>query len=93
VGILVMNSNNVTLDGGGANPNGPGVSQPAGTINQNTVGAIDVENSSHITVTGWQLSANGVDGQPDWVAFDPSLSAWGVGPETMTWPRWTATSS
>ena len=79
VGILVMNSNNVTLDGGGANPNGPGVSQQAGTINQNIVGAIDVENSSHITVTGWQLSANGVDGQPDWVAFDPSLSAWGVG--------------
>jgi hypothetical protein len=79
VGILVTNSNNVTLDGGGANPNGPGISQPAGTINQNTVGAIDVENSSHITVTGWQLSANGVDGQPDWLAFDPSLSAWGVG--------------
>jgi hypothetical protein len=79
VGILVMNSNDVTLDGGGANPNGPGVSQSAGTINQNTVGAIDVENSSHITVTGWQLSANGVDGHPDWVAFDPSLSAWGVG--------------
>jgi hypothetical protein len=79
VGILVTNSNNVTLDGGGANPKGPGVSQAAGTINQNASGAIDVENSSHVTVTGWQFSANGVDGQPDWVAFDPSLSRWGVG--------------
>ena len=79
VGILVENSSHVVLDGGGANGSGAGVGNVAGTINKNTVGAIDVENSSHILVTGWQLSANGQDGNPDWVAFDPSLSNWGVG--------------
>jgi parallel beta-helix repeat protein len=79
VGILVKNSSYVVLDGGGANGSGAGVGNVAGTINKNTVGAIDVENSSHIVVTGWQLSANGQDGNPDWVAFDPSLSNWGVG--------------
>jgi len=79
VGILVENSSYVVLDGGGANASGPGVGNVAGTINKNTVGAIDVENSSHILVTGWQLSANGQDGDPDWVAFDPSLAHWGVG--------------
>jgi parallel beta-helix repeat protein len=79
VGILVENSSYLALDGGGANVNGAGVGNVAGTINKNFVGAIDVENSSHILVTGWQLSANGQDGSPDWVAFDPALSKWGVG--------------
>ena len=80
VGILVENSSYVTLDGAGANPNGPGVAATgAGTINKNASGAIDVESSSHVTVTGWQMSANGVDGSPDWVAFDPAVSNWAVG--------------
>lgn len=62
VGILVENSANVVLDGGGANSNGPGISERgAGTINKNASGAIDVENSSAITIRGWQLSANGGD--------------------------------
>ena len=80
VGILVENSTNVTLDGGGSNPNGPGIAgSSVGTINKNLSGAIDVENSSFITVKGWQFSANGVDGNPDWVALDPALANWGVG--------------
>jgi parallel beta-helix repeat protein len=80
VGILVENSNGVTLDGAGGNPNGPGIgAHGAGTVNQNLSGAIDIENSSNITVRGWQMSANGVDGQPDWLGFDPSLANWGVG--------------
>jgi parallel beta-helix repeat protein len=80
IGILVQNSSSVTLDGGGANPKGPGISNNgAGTINDNTNGAIDVENSSNITVRGWQMSGNGTDHQPDWVTLDPSLSYWGVG--------------
>jgi hypothetical protein len=80
VGILVENSSYVTLDGAGANPNGPGIAAAgAGTINKNASGAIDVENSSHVTVTGWQMSANGVDGAPDWIAFDPSVANWAVG--------------
>src|SRR5690242_184140 len=66
VGILVENSTNVILDGGGADPNGLGIgNRGAGTINKNTSGAIDVENSSRITIRGWQLSANGGDHQPD----------------------------
>ncbi len=80
VGILVDSSNYVTLDGGGANPKGPGISnRGAGTINKNLSGAIDVENSSHVTITGWQLSTNGGDGNPDWIGFDPSVSRWYVG--------------
>jgi hypothetical protein len=80
VGIVVDRSNDVTLDGGGANPNGAGiVASGAGTINHNLIGGIDVENSSGILVRGWQLSANGQDGHPDWIGFDPSLANWGVG--------------
>ena len=80
VGILVTNSNYVTLDGQGENPNGPGIANNgAGTINKNAIGAIDVENSGHILVEGWQMSANGVDNQPDWVTLDPSIGHWGVG--------------
>ena len=45
VGILVEKSRNVVLDGGGANPSGPGIGgKGAGTINKNASGAIDVEN-------------------------------------------------
>ncbi|HKW34182.1 MAG TPA: right-handed parallel beta-helix repeat-containing protein [Candidatus Acidoferrum sp.] len=80
VGIVVENSSFVTLDGGGANPNGPGIaSTGAGTINKNFMGAIDIENSSNVTVKGWQFSANGQDNTPDFLAFDPSLANWGVG--------------
>jgi hypothetical protein len=79
-GILVQNSNYVTLDGGGANPTGVGIlSSGAGTINRNLSGAIDVENSSNVLVKGWQLSANGQDQEPDWVTLDPGLNHWGVG--------------
>jgi len=79
IGIQVANSNSVTLDGGGANPNGPGISHAAGTINHNFNGAVDIENSSNITVRGWQFSSNGQDQNPDWISLDPSLVHWGVG--------------
>ena len=83
IGIVVENSNYVTLDGGGANASGPGIAAIGnsgfGTINKNFVGAIDIENSNSVTVKGWQLSANGQDNTPDYVAFDPSLANWGVG--------------
>jgi parallel beta-helix repeat protein len=80
IGILVMNSNFVTLDGGGANPNGAGIGTGAvGTINKNFTGAIDIENSANVIVKGWQFSANGQDNTPDWITFDPSLANWGVG--------------
>lgn len=80
IGIVVENSNYVTLDGGGANPSGAGIgSSGSGTINKNFVGAIDIENSSNTTVKGWQFSANGQDNLPDYIAFDPSLANWGVG--------------
>ena len=82
VGILVENSSGgVVLDGGGANPNGPGIGSAAGTINKNLDGAIDIENSSHVAVRGWQMSANGGDHlAPDlWVHLDPSVTNWGVG--------------
>lgn len=80
VGILITNSNSITLDGGGENPNGPGIgNNGAGTINKNVSGAIDVENSGHILVQGWQMSASGADHQPDWVTLDPSIDHWGVG--------------
>jgi hypothetical protein len=80
VGILVDSSNDVTLDGGGANPNGAGIaSNGAGTISHNLSGGIDIENSGRVIVRGWQLSANGQDGQPDWIGLDPSVTHWGVG--------------
>jgi hypothetical protein len=79
IGIVVENSSFVTLDGGGANPNGPGIGTAAGTINKNFTGAIDIENSRNITVKGWQMSANGQDNLPDFLSFDPSLAHWGVG--------------
>ncbi len=79
IGIVVENSSFVLLDGGGANPSGAGIGAKAGTINKNFVGAIDIENSRNITVTGWQFSANGQDNLPDYIAFDPSLAHWGVG--------------
>lgn len=80
VGVLVENSNDVTLDGAGANPNGQGVGNTgAGTVNKNTSGAFDIENSSSITITGWQMSTNGPSINPNWVTLDPSVSDWGVG--------------
>jgi parallel beta-helix repeat protein len=80
IGIVVENSSFVTLDGGNANPNGAGIGGGAvGTINKNFTGAIDIESSNNVTVKGWQMSANGQDNAPDYVAFDPSLSHWGVG--------------
>lgn len=80
IGIVVENSSFVTLDGGNANPNGAGIGGgTVGTINKNFIGAIDIENSSQVTVKGWQISANGQDNTPDYVAFDPGLSHWGVG--------------
>ncbi len=80
VGVLVAGSSYVTLDGGGASKTGPGVGETgAGAINKNATGAIDLENSSHVTVQGWQLSTNGPDANPDWVTLDPSVSQWGVG--------------
>jgi parallel beta-helix repeat protein len=80
VGIVVESSNYVTLDGGGANPNGPGISAAgAGTINKQISGSIDIENSSRVLVTGWQLSASGLSIQPDWITLDPTTATWGVG--------------
>jgi hypothetical protein len=79
IGIVVENSSFVILDGGGANDGGPGIGVAAGTINKNFTGGIDIENSRNITVRGWQLSANGQDNSPDYIAFDPSLANWGVG--------------
>src|SRR6266851_5447781 len=80
IGVMVENSNYVILDGAGANPNGPGITNSgAGTINKNKSGAIDVENSSHVTIRGWQMSTNGANNNPDYVAWDPGLAHWGVG--------------
>jgi hypothetical protein len=79
IGILVENSSFVMLDGGGANPKGAGIGTAAGTINKNFTGAIDIESSQNVTVRGWQMSANGQDNLPDFLAFDPSLEHWGVG--------------
>lgn len=79
IGIVVENSSFVLLDGGGSNSSGAGIGTAAGTINKNFTGAIDIENSSNITVKGWQLSANGQDNLPDFLAFDPALAHWGVG--------------
>jgi hypothetical protein len=78
--IKVNRSSGVTLDGGGANPNGPGIaSTGAGSINHNSLGAVDIEISSNVTVRGWQFSANGPPGSPDWVGMGPSIDNWGVG--------------
>jgi len=80
VGILVENSNYVTLDGAGENPNGQGIgNKGAGTVNKNASGAFDVENSSHITIEGWQMSTNGPSINPNWITLDPSVSDWAVG--------------
>lgn len=80
IGVSVLNSSNVVLNGGGDNAKGPGISSTgAGTINKNFGGAIDVENSSNVTIHGWQLSANGSDNSPDWVGLSPDVSYWGVG--------------
>jgi parallel beta-helix repeat protein len=79
-GILVEGkTTNVTLDGGAANANGPGVKSGGGVINKNSMGAVDVENSSKITIRGWQMNANGADGTPDWLGFNPSTDNWFVG--------------
>ena len=80
VGITVNSSSYVYLDGDGSNPAGAGiVNNGAGTINHNLSGAIDVENSSHIAVKGWQFSSNGQDHKPDWIGLNPSVDNWGVG--------------
>jgi hypothetical protein len=80
VGVSIVNSSNVTLDGGGENPNGAGIGATgAGTINKHRTGAIDVENSSNIRIEGWQMSASGPSVQPDWVSLDPSVAKWAVG--------------
>ncbi len=80
VGITVENSSYVTLDGGGANPNGAGVvTRGAGTINQAVSGSIDVESSSHIIVKGWQMSSTGTSPEPNWITLDPGVQFWDVG--------------
>ena len=81
IGIVIENSTNLAADGGGSNPNGWGIvaSGNAGTINKNYLGAVDVEYSSMVTIRGWQLSVNGQDGAPDWVAFDPATAHWSIG--------------
>ena len=80
VAILVENSSYIVLDGNGENPNGPGIANTgAGTINTNESGAFDVENSSHITIKGWQISANGGDHSPDYIGLNPAVQYWGVG--------------
>ena len=80
VGILVENSSYVVLDGAGENPSGAGIANNgAGTLNGNLSGAVDVENSSHVSVKGWQLSANGLDKDPDYIGLNPAVQYWGVG--------------
>jgi hypothetical protein len=80
VAILVENSSYVVLDGAGENPSGPGIaSNGAGTLNTNLNGAVDVENSSHVSVQGWQISANGGDHAPDYIGLNPAVQYWGVG--------------
>jgi hypothetical protein len=55
IGIVVENSSFVTLDSGNPNSNGAGIGRGAvGTINKNSVGAIDIENSRNVAVKGWQ---------------------------------------
>jgi parallel beta-helix repeat protein len=80
IGVSIANSSYVILDGGGADPKGAGVGETgAGTINKHRTGAIDVENSDHITIRGWQMSASGPSFQPNWVTLDPSVAKWAVG--------------
>lgn len=80
VAILVENSTYVVLEGAGESANGPGVgNNGAGTLNGNLSGAIDIEISSHVSIKGWQLSANGLDKDPDYIAFNPAVQYWGVG--------------
>jgi parallel beta-helix repeat protein len=80
VGITIENSSYVTLDGGGANPNAPGVmNHGAGTINRAVSGSIDLEKSSYITVRGWQMSTSGASPQPNWITLDPGVPYWDVG--------------
>ena len=76
IGVFIANSSYVILDGGGANPNGAGVETGAGRINKHQTGAIDVENSNHITIRGWQMSASGPSFQPNWGTLDPSVAYW-----------------
>ena len=79
IGLVIENSQNLTADGGGANRAGWGIvaSGKAGAINKNY--PVDVEWSSGIVIRGWVLSANGQDGMPDWVVFDPGFPRWSVG--------------
>jgi hypothetical protein len=80
VGVLIENSNYVTLDGAGENRNGQGIGETgAGTINKNASGAVDVESSSHVTIEGWQMSTNGPSIQPNWITLDPTVMTWAVG--------------
>ena len=70
IGIQVFNSHHVTLDGAGENASGWGIGNTgAGTITSNHTGAINVENSSDITIKGWQLSTDGPSSNPDWVTI------------------------
>lgn len=79
-GVRVENSSGIRLDGVGVNAAGPGVANSGfATANGNTLGGIDLEKSSNITVTGWQLNANGSDSAPDWITLDPSTSYWSGG--------------
>jgi hypothetical protein len=79
-GVQVVNSNSVVLDGVGVNQKGPGVATTGfATANTNRTGGIDLGNSSHITVQGWQLNADGSDSPPDWITLDPSLNSWSGG--------------
>jgi len=82
-GVFVDDSSNVTLDGGGANTSGPGIKSGAGVMNKNSLGAIYVKDSNRIMIRGWQLNANGADGSPDWIGFDPDPNnvrgVWNVG--------------
>lgn len=72
LGVVIKNSHNVTLDGEGANPSGPGLgSRGAGTVNGNITGGFDIEDSSNITIRGWQINGNGVEAKIDWVNLDP----------------------
>lgn len=72
-GVQVVHSSGVTLDGVGVSTTGPGVANTGfATANQNLVGGIDLESSSHVLVRGWQFNADGGDTSPDWVGLDPS---------------------
>jgi len=77
-GVQVTKSSGVVLDGVGVNSRGPGVATSGfATANTNRIGGIDLENSSNITVRGWQMNANGSDTAPNWITLDPG--SWGGG--------------